>query len=207
MDKNYWESIYQKPLDQIPWEITSIPNELEFVLSKNWIKKAGRVLDVACGTGNYSFFLAKKGFFVEGIDISETAISIAKSKLSTLDSSCSHPYFRSMDIFDIPFRFAGKFDLIFDYSLFHHIPHKDTLRYLSIMSNQLNQKGKYALVCYSLEDSNGQSTAVGKFGNEIYYRSANQIRNSIFGLKEIHYSTTTLGKNNHHKAHFFVFEK
>ena len=150
---------------------------------------------------------SKKGFFVEGIDISETAISIAKSKLSTLDSSCSHPYFRSMDIFDIPFRFAGKFDLIFDYSLFHHIPHKDTLRYLSIMSNQLNQKGKYALVCYSLEDSNGQSTAVGKFGNEIYYRSANQIRNSIFGLKEIHYSTTTLGKNNHHKAHFFVFEK
>ncbi len=207
MDKNYWESIYQKPLDKLPWEITSIPTELDFVLSKNWIKKDGRVLDVACGTGNYSFILAKKGFFVEGIDISETAISIAKSKSLNLDSSYFRPHFRSMDVFDIPFRFAGKFNLIFDYSLFHHIPHKDTIRYLSIMSNQLNQKGKYVLVCYSLDDSSGQATATGKFGNEIYYRSADEIRKSISGVKEIHYSQTTLGKNNHHKAHFFVFEK
>ncbi|MBI5222866.1 class I SAM-dependent methyltransferase [Candidatus Micrarchaeota archaeon] len=210
MNRAYWESIYEKPLSDIPWEIEKPPPELMFVLEKGWIKKDGRVLDVACGTGNYSFFLAKHGFEVEGIDLSQNAISISKSRISQFSSSnpsCLPPIFSSMDVFDIPSRFEGKFDLIFDYSLLHHIQHEQTSKYLSVMTNQLNQKGKYVLVCYSDLDSEGQSSVVGKFGNDIYYRSADEIRASVIGLKELHYSKTTLGKRNHHKAHFFVFEK
>ncbi len=38
----------------------------------------GRALDVACGTGENAIFLAKKGFDVDGIDISDVAIKIAR---------------------------------------------------------------------------------------------------------------------------------
>lgn len=38
------------------------------------LPKAGRVLDVACGDGRNAIFLAKKGFSVDGIDFSESAL-------------------------------------------------------------------------------------------------------------------------------------
>ncbi len=40
----------------------------------------GRALDVACGTGETSIFLAKKGFVVDAFDISEVAIRRARRK-------------------------------------------------------------------------------------------------------------------------------
>ena len=38
------------------------------------LPKAGRVLDVACGDGRNAIFLAENGFFVNGIDFSESAL-------------------------------------------------------------------------------------------------------------------------------------
>lgn len=40
----------------------------------------GRALEVGCGTGPICCYLAKKGFEVEGIDISSTAIDIAREQ-------------------------------------------------------------------------------------------------------------------------------
>ncbi len=40
----------------------------------------GRALEIACGTGENAFFLAKKGFKVEAFDISDVAIRIARKR-------------------------------------------------------------------------------------------------------------------------------
>jgi len=40
----------------------------------------GRALDIACGTGETSIYLAKKGFSVDAIDISDVAIRRARRK-------------------------------------------------------------------------------------------------------------------------------
>ncbi|MBM3435591.1 MAG: methyltransferase domain-containing protein [Bacteroidetes bacterium] len=42
------------------------------------IKPGGMVLDIGCGNGNISYQLAKSGFMVTGMDISENAIAEAK---------------------------------------------------------------------------------------------------------------------------------
>ena len=42
------------------------------------LKPGGKVLDIGCGNGNISYQLAKSGFAVTGMDISEDAIAEAK---------------------------------------------------------------------------------------------------------------------------------
>ncbi|WMJ77278.1 MULTISPECIES: class I SAM-dependent methyltransferase [unclassified Sedimentibacter] len=49
------------------------------------IKKGMKILDVGCGTGNFSVKLAKKGCSVTGIDVSDEMLSIARKKASDLN--------------------------------------------------------------------------------------------------------------------------
>jgi ubiquinone/menaquinone biosynthesis C-methylase UbiE len=45
--------------------------------------KPRRILDCACGTGNLSFELARRGFEVVGVDLSSRMIEVAQGKLQT----------------------------------------------------------------------------------------------------------------------------
>ena len=72
-----WEKYYREtPLEKIPWQKTQA-DYFTKLIDSNRIKP-GAALDLGCGTGMKSIYLAQKGFKVTGIDISETAIKIAK---------------------------------------------------------------------------------------------------------------------------------
>jgi len=43
-------------------------------------KGRGTVLDLGCGSGNHSLYLARQGYTVVGVDFSPKAISLAKEK-------------------------------------------------------------------------------------------------------------------------------
>lgn len=68
----HWDSMYDMPLENIPWEIKDPPKDLVELLDSGKLY-GGRALDIACGTGNYSFYMAQHGFsekaavFVHGI--------------------------------------------------------------------------------------------------------------------------------------------
>ena len=75
-----WDKIYRKyPLSSLGWELNRPrPILIEFV-EKGLIKK-GKILDICCGTGTNSVYLAKNNFSVYASDISITAIQYAKIK-------------------------------------------------------------------------------------------------------------------------------
>jgi 2-polyprenyl-3-methyl-5-hydroxy-6-metoxy-1,4-benzoquinol methylase len=75
----YWEGMYSRPLEELPWEIPKPPKELSDFLGTHNVK-SGTALDIGCGTGNYSLFLAKKGFQVTGIDFSTKALAVARRR-------------------------------------------------------------------------------------------------------------------------------
>ncbi len=50
---------------------------------KNYMKKTGDVLDLGCGTGQFIYRLLKDGYSVTGVDISETMLKVAESKIKT----------------------------------------------------------------------------------------------------------------------------
>lgn len=60
-------------------------------------------LDVACGTGDLSIELLKRGFSVTGIDLSEKMLEIARQKTSSPDFQSSSFNFQSANAEALPF--------------------------------------------------------------------------------------------------------
>lgn len=68
-------------------------------------------LDVGCGSGSDSLFLAGRGFDVVGFDFSRVAIEKAKAAAADAERA---PRFLQADIFNLPLDVGGPFDLLFD---------------------------------------------------------------------------------------------
>ncbi len=204
-DIKHWESMYEKSPGQIPWEIYEPPIELIEVI-ENQIVKPCETLDIGCGTGNYAIYLSKKGFTVTAIDISENALAIAREK--ALQAGVEITFIKA-DALELTQTLHKKFGFILDYSLLHHIPLENTRVYSQQFKKLLLPKGKLLMICYSEEDEDakGQKTAVGKYGNIMYYRNANEIRDAYQGLKEIYYKKARLGNHLQHAGHCFLFDK
>ena len=164
-----------------------------------------KVLDIGCGTGNYSIYLAQKRFEVTGIDFSENALKIARKRAKKTGLKIK---FIKADVTKLKDTLTAKFDFILDYSILHHIPDYKTRSYARQFSKLLNQKGKLLLVCYSEKDelAQGGYSAKGKYGNTMYYRSVEEIRNAYKDLHEISFQEARLGKRLHHLGYSFLFE-
>ncbi len=201
----HWNGMYELSTDKIPWEIINPPKEL-VELIENKIIISGKALDVGCGTGNYSIYLAKNGFDVTGVDFSQKAIETArdKAKQNKVDVK-----FVKTDVTELSRTIHQTYDFILDYSLLHHIPLSETAKYTSQFLKLLKLKGKLLLVCYSDKDKQayGEKIIKGKYGNSMYYRTALEIRRAYKGLKEVYYKYSSLGKKSQHLAHCFLFEK
>lgn len=73
----------------------------------------GRAIDLGCGSGADSIFLAKRGFTVTGVDFSSVAIE--KASLAAESASLNQqPRFVVADLMDLPADVGGPFDLLFD---------------------------------------------------------------------------------------------
>ncbi len=202
----HWDNMYNMPLENIPWEIIAPPPELVELVESGKIK-GGKALDIACGTGNYSFYLARHGFEVTAVDFSRKALEIGEENNKTLKLAVT---FKFADITNIEDALTGeKFDFMLDYSILHHLEPDITPSYASQCARLLAEGGKLLLVCYSAKDefANGKGVAKGSFGNTMYFRTADEIRNAYKDLKELSYKEIKIGKHLHHKAHCFLFEK
>lgn len=76
-----------------------------------------RVLDVGCGTGNFSIKLAQKRCKVTGIDISEKMLDIAREKAKMAGFNIE---FKKMDVYNLDFP-SESFDAVFSMAAFEFI--------------------------------------------------------------------------------------
>ena len=91
-------------------------NSLKDVLSQPWAPKSGKVIELGCGTGPILRQVCKKGFSGIGIDVSKTAIAMAKEQSEGLDIK-----FRQGDVCNLNTKSLGKFDLVIDGLCLHCI--------------------------------------------------------------------------------------
>lgn len=72
-----WERVYQSKLT--PWDVNR-PDSHLIEIVKNTPLTPCRALELGCGTGTNAIWLAREGFTVTAVDISETALDQARKK-------------------------------------------------------------------------------------------------------------------------------
>jgi len=84
----------------------------------NALPVSGSVLDLGCGTGRISYYLAKQGYRVTGVDVSEALLSVASNKAVECKYDIS---FILADSLTLPFE-NETFDILIAFKLLCYIP-------------------------------------------------------------------------------------
>jgi len=209
MIDNEMDRIYRNtPLEEIPWNIETPPNALVELVENGKVKPC-KTIDLGCGTGNYAIYLASIGFDVTGIDISPTAIKIAKENAKKKGVKCN---FLVTDVLGNLDEVKETFDFAYDWELLHHIFPEQRKKYIENVYRILNPKGKYLSVCFSEKDP--QFGGSGKYrqtqlGTILYFSSEDELRDLFepyFNIKELK-TIGIRGKPTPHLANYAFMER
>jgi SAM-dependent methyltransferase len=145
-DNEWWDKFYSDKERPVPF-FKNIPDESLISYFDRGLLKQGKALDIGCGKGRNSVYLAKRGFDVDGVDFSKTSIEMGKqiAKEQSLEVN-----FLCQSIFD----FEGKpesYDFIYDSGCLHHIkPHRRN-QYLKTILKCLKPDGYFGMICFNLK--------------------------------------------------------
>jgi ubiquinone/menaquinone biosynthesis C-methylase UbiE len=100
-------------------------------------------LDLGCGNGRNSFFLAEKGFRINSLDYSEVALKLLKQKREVLSKSRNINIVNHDINLGLPFN-DSSFDLVLDsYCLCHFINFNDYMKAMDECLRVLRPKGMF----------------------------------------------------------------
>lgn len=126
--------------------------------------KNGRAVDLGCGHGRHTLFLARHGFAAVGIEYQADALTHAAGR-----GTKNLLYVRG-DIFRAPFK-EGVFDVALDYGVFHHIRRRDTAAYTAFLGRLVRPGGYLFLSCFSrgFRHADGRRYARGFVAHKGHY--------------------------------------
>lgn len=114
-----WDSIWEKIYSSRQWGQYPEINVVRFIARNFYpVKNRSkiRILDLGCGVGAHSWYLAREGFKVSGIDGSPSAIKFAKEKLRKEKLFAD---FYVGDIANLPYQ-DNSFDAVIDSAAIQH---------------------------------------------------------------------------------------
>ncbi len=96
---SFWDLAYANGDHTEHWENPGTPVELATAVAAGLIPDDAIALDIGCGAGSEAIFLATRGYRVMGVDTSEVALEIARSRATEAGVEVD---FRCADAFDLP---------------------------------------------------------------------------------------------------------
>jgi ubiquinone/menaquinone biosynthesis C-methylase UbiE len=104
-----------------------------------------RTLDLCCGAGTNPIYLAKRGFDVTAMDVSDGAVKLSKERAhkEKLEVNLLVGSFLAL-----PFK-DGRFEFVFDMGCFHHVETRNRATFIRGVNRVLKPEGTYFLTCFS----------------------------------------------------------
>jgi len=125
--------------------------------------KIKNVLDLGCGTGRHCIHLAKIGFDVVGVDISESALKMANAWVRK--ERLTNVAFVRETMTNIPFGNLH-FDAVISVSVIHHTLKKDIVKTIDEIQRVLKKNGIFFTNLASVDDpryGTGEKVEAGTF--------------------------------------------
>jgi ubiquinone/menaquinone biosynthesis C-methylase UbiE len=143
-----WEQYYSS-LKHLPKRLEKPVPFLAEALSVFKQFKVKNVLDLGCGAGRNSIYLAKKGFDVVGIDVSKSALKLANKWAEK--ERLPNAMFTLGTMVNIPFDDCH-FDAVVSISVIHHGLRKDIMETINEVHRVLGEKGVFIANIASVKD-------------------------------------------------------
>jgi SAM-dependent methyltransferase len=105
----------------------------------------GAVLDAGCGTGENALHLASLGLRVLGVDVAETALSIAREHAAARGMDAD---FVAADALHLD-RLGRVFDTVLDCGLFHAFDRDERRDYVASLASVTRRGGRLHVLCFS----------------------------------------------------------
>lgn len=136
-----WEEIYRTNEYQAHWGIPFASQELVAFVAAYPFTSDTVALDIGCGAGQESIFLAQQGFKVTGVDLSSEALNIAAKKAAQAGVEVN---WQKGNALHLPVE-DQSVDLINDRGCFHVIDNEHRSQYAQEVARVLKPGGKMLL--------------------------------------------------------------
>lgn len=137
-----WERTYEETsYRELPWFSPRPYRWVVRAVRERWLRPRSWVLDVGCGAGTNSIFLARAGFRVCGIDLAPGAIAVAKRRAARAGLTID---FRVADVLKLPFPTAS-FGGAIDVGCFHTFDPPLRPSFSRELARVLRPGGRYAI--------------------------------------------------------------
>lgn len=176
----WWDGFYADREREVPFFVAKPDENLATYLDRGLVAP-GRALDLGSGPGRNAVFLAGRGFDVEAVDLSATAVAWGEERAREAGVAVA---FHRGDAFDLvraephavradaglvrdesdPLRAGprpprgGPYDLVYDSGCFHHLPPHRRVSYLALLRAHVAPGGHFGLACFA---AGGRRDGVG----------------------------------------------
>jgi SAM-dependent methyltransferase len=150
--RTWWNGFYADRARPIPFFVDWPDENLAGWLDEGLLPP-GRALDLGCGNGRNSVYLAAHGWQVDAVDFSAEAIGWARERAAAAGVSVG---FQQCSIFDTSLA-AGSYDLVYDGGCFHHLPPHRRQDFVELILRVLAPDGCFGQVCFRPEGGSGLS--------------------------------------------------
>lgn len=142
---DWWDGFYADRSKSVPFFVAKPDESLVSYLDRGLVAAPGRALDLGCGPGRNAILLASRGFAVDAVDLSPTAVAWAEERAHEAGVAVR---FLCADAFTAA-ELDGPYDLVFDSGCFHHLPPHRRISYLALLDRVLAPGGALALTCFA----------------------------------------------------------
>jgi 2-polyprenyl-3-methyl-5-hydroxy-6-metoxy-1,4-benzoquinol methylase len=144
--REFYDTIYsEKKPAQHEWVAGTASPELVKLVWDGTLKPGMRVLEVGCGVGTESVFMAIRGMNVSAVDLSENAIALSKQLAAFYGVNAD---FQQGDATKLTFP-EQTFDAVCDQGVFHHLKDEERDVYAKELARVLKPGGLLVLRCFS----------------------------------------------------------